>query len=170
MKKLFKKIIVLVIVLVVARIAFGLFFGTKTAEIGDKINFINEGEVVVHDISLKKRSDLIFTNLSNLKFALDDDEGAVLVYYTYENIGKSDRGIYADDITVDYNDGVRYEGELLYLKTPSGDYKLFENGVLLEKVTSDPTDFMTVVPVPVEVLEDDAPLIVKMYNVKFKVR
>lgn len=106
-----------------------------------------------------------------MKFSLDDDEGAILVYFTFENTGKSDYTVTADHVWADYNDGVKYEGTQLYRKLSTGDYRLYEYGLKLEKVTSEAEDFLVVIPLPMKVIEDTTTsLEVEVFNHRYAVR
>ena len=168
MKKRLKKLIIFIAVLAVAFIALKIVLAPKSAEIGEKVKYSSIGEFTVNSIDIYDELDIAFTSL---KSSLDNDEGAILVYFTFENTGKSDYALTADHVWADYNDGVKYDGTQLYLKLSTGDYRLYEYGLKLEKVTSEAEDFLVVIPVPMKVIEDTTEsLEVEVFNHRYAVR
>ena len=168
MKKGLKKLIIFIAVLAVAFIAFKIVFAPKGAEIGEKVKYSSIGEFTVNSIDIYDELDVAFTSL---KFSLDDDEGAILVYFTFDNPGKSDYTVTADHVWAAYHDGVKYEGTQLYRKLSTGDYRLYEYGLKLEKVTSEAEDFLVVIPLPMKVIEDTTTsLEVEVFNHRYAVR
>lgn len=156
MKKGIKKLIVLAVVIIIAFVLFKVFLTPKTAKIGQTVKYANNAEFVVNNIE---------TN------SVGDDKGEIVVTFTLENTGKVDLTVETDKIFADYNKGIKYEAEDLYVQGGNGHWSACPNGVLLEKVTSKPTTFMAVIPVPSKAIEDtDAPLKVQVYYNTYKIR
>lgn len=163
MKKLFSLLLVLVMGLSLC--------ACGSAELGETLKYANNGEFVVNDISLYTQEDLMQTGYFAMLSALNSDEGVILVDFTMENTGKVDFNVKADKVVADYDDGVKYETDLLYHKVEGGEYEFCQHGYKLEKVTSDAEDFTVIIRVPLKVLKDtEKSLNVEVYYQTFEIR
>lgn len=171
-----KKLIKAIAILAPAFVAWILWFNfavIKDIELGKPIEYAPNGIYTVHSVTLDAENITIIhnQNVSPLGSYLGKSE-VILVDFTFENTGKEDFSITADDIVVDYDNGVTYEGAMLLTKYgEEGYYNYWENGIRLEKVTSDAMNFVVAVPVPSEIIENQSvPLKVKLFNGIYEVR
>ena len=144
--------------------------GGSSAEYGETLKYANNGEFIVNDITLYNQEALIEAGYLAMVSTLSDEEGVIMVDFTMENTGKVDFTVDANKVVVDYNDGVKYEADLLYHNS-DGEYEYCQYGYELEKVTSEAENFMVVIPVPLKVIEDtENKLSVEVYYKTFKIR
>lgn len=164
-------LLIFALIVVIAIVSFKAVFGVKKADIGEKIKFGIEGEVVVTDIQVCNTMDLFGQGNFSLAQYIDKDESAILVYFTFKNVGKTDYTVKADSIRADYKDGVNYKAELLYMEKSEGDYKLCEYGANLEQITNESGNFVAVIPIHTKAIEDTkSPLEVYCYGGKYNLR
>ena len=141
-----------------------------SAEYGETLKYANNGEFVVNDISLYTQEALLEEGYLSMISTLGDEEGVIMVDFTIENTGKVDFTVGADKVVVNYNDGVKYQAELLY-HNADGEYEYCQYGYKLEKVVSEAENFKVVIPVPLKAIEDtENSLEVEVYYKTFNIR
>jgi hypothetical protein len=173
MKKFVKKLSIFLAVILVLVIAFNINHALKKTDVGETVT-TKSREFTVTEIETYEDKMKIFTDgysFPNYIFNDKEKNQLIRVNFTIENIGKYDLDVRPDDITVDYDDGITYDSDYLFLEISEGNYKLYENGIRLEKVTSEAENFIILIPVPDEVITNtEKSLEINMYDKRFIIR
>ena len=167
-----KKLIIFVVVIAIG-LTVTIINSNKKGEIGKTIKFGDSTEIVVNNIEVYENEwDLL---AGGYTFSGDHGyDGFVKIDFSVTNVGKNDVSVSPDAFHVDYDDGVQYKSDYLFLQRGEGDnirYSAYPNGILLKPVTSETENLTLIINIPKEVaLDKETSLDVYGYNHNFTIR